>query len=123
MPSPLTAHTPTPLIPNFPGITDLPAKSGSWNGDNATESVSWDQDDNGWEQEEFTFPLSCSPSPFAPDDHSNENIQFFGLGDKFYWHYHPKQPCNEHGKFLENGVPPPAQVNNPWSWFPYDNQL
>ena len=90
MPSPLTAHTPTPLIPNSPTITDPPAESGSWNGDNAAESVSWDQDDNGWEQEEFTFPLSCSPSPFAPNDHSNENIQFFGLGDKFYRHYHPK---------------------------------
>ncbi|KAG8215365.1 hypothetical protein J3R82DRAFT_8962 [Butyriboletus roseoflavus] len=34
--------------------------------------------------------------------------------------------CNhatEHGEFLENGAPPPVQVNNPQSWFPYDSQL
>ncbi|KAG8215095.1 hypothetical protein J3R82DRAFT_8526 [Butyriboletus roseoflavus] len=33
------------------------------------------------------------------------------------------QPCDEHGEFLKNGAPPPVQVNNPQSWFPYDSQL
>ena len=84
MPSLPTACTLTPPIPNSSTITDPPAESGSWNGDNTTESVSWEQDDNGWAQEEFTPPLSHSPSPFTPDDHSDENIQFFGLGNKFY---------------------------------------
>ncbi|KAG8219267.1 hypothetical protein J3R82DRAFT_108 [Butyriboletus roseoflavus] len=120
---PSTAHTPTPPIPTSPAIPDPPAESGSW-----------DQDDDGWEQEKFT-PLpshspshtpSRTPSPFALDDHFNENIQFFDPGDKFYRHYHPKltaQPCNEHGEFLENGAPPPAQVDDSQSWFPYENQL
>ena len=33
------------------------------------------------------------------------------------------QPCNEHGEFLENGAPPPVQVNDPRSWFLYSSQL
>ena len=103
-PSPPSARTPTPSpIPNSHTISDPPFESGSW-----------DQDEDGWDQERFTPPPSRLHSPFAPDDPPDENIQFFGLGNKYYRHYHPKLT----GKFFSH-----FSLHSPLIYFQHNHAM
>ena len=104
-------------------------------------------DQDGWDREDFG-PPAHSPLPDHPNPQEpplpNENTQFFGPGDKYYWYSHPKltgqklpslsgvyltsefstgQPCDGNGVFLAAGTPPPVNANNPHDWYPYESQL
>ncbi|KIM70531.1 hypothetical protein SCLCIDRAFT_18645 [Scleroderma citrinum Foug A] len=104
-------------------------------------------DKDGWDREDFG-PPAHSPPPDHPNPQEpplpNENTQFFGPGDKYYWYSHPKltgqklpslsgvyltsefstgQPCDGNGVFLAPGTPLPVNANNPHDWYPYESQL
>ena len=71
----------------------------------------------------FIHPTSTLPDSFLIPHNSLIFSKLLNIGTLFWATVCLAQLCNKHGKFLENGAPPPAQVDDPQNWFPYDSQL